>query len=157
MAHTKYESNPVDWQWVVEIGYSLFTRRDMVRFQEMCEDGLLGPVDNKIFEDWLDIDKSRDRYIRIRHGLVLKGEIQEMNKEEIFYNKGPYLARVCGVFLAHHKMVAYRWWLSFHPTELERYCKLEVSLVRVMYLSRSFIFLSLMERNFCFGMRIRQA
>jgi hypothetical protein len=45
-AHTKYELKPLDWQRVVEIGYCLFTRRDMVRFQEMCEDGLLGPGDN---------------------------------------------------------------------------------------------------------------
>ncbi len=55
MAHTKYESNPLDWQRVVEIGYCRFTRRDMVRFQEMCKDGLLGPGDYGIFEDWSDI------------------------------------------------------------------------------------------------------
>jgi hypothetical protein len=60
VAHTKYESNPLDWQWVVEIGYRLFTRRDMVRFQEMCKDGLLGPGDYGIFEDWVGIDKLRD-------------------------------------------------------------------------------------------------
>jgi hypothetical protein len=68
MAHTKYELNPLDWQRVVEIGYCLFTRRDIVRFQKMCEDGLLGPGDYEIFEDWLGIDKSRDGYIRIRDG-----------------------------------------------------------------------------------------
>jgi hypothetical protein len=50
-AHTKYESNPLDWQRVVEIGYCLFTRRDMVRFQEMYEDGFLGLGDYGIFED----------------------------------------------------------------------------------------------------------
>ena len=32
----------------------------MVRFQEMCEDGLLGPGDYGIFEDWLDIDRLQD-------------------------------------------------------------------------------------------------
>ncbi len=57
MAHTKYESNLLDWQWVIEIGYCLFMRRDMVRFQEMCKDGLLGAGDYGIFEDWLDIDR----------------------------------------------------------------------------------------------------
>jgi hypothetical protein len=93
-AHTKHESNPLDWQWVVEIGYHLFTKRDMVRFQEMCKDGLLGPGGYGIFEDWLDIDRSRDGYIRIRGGLVSEGKIQEMNNEENFYNKGPYQARV---------------------------------------------------------------
>jgi hypothetical protein len=98
-AHTKYESNPLDWQQVVEIGYRLFTRRDMVRFQEMCKDGLLGPGDYGIFKDWSDIDRSQDGYIRIRDGLVLEGEIQEMNNEENFYDKGPYQARVCGFFL----------------------------------------------------------
>ncbi len=35
-AHTKYESNPVDWQWVVEIGWRLLTKQDMERFEEMC-------------------------------------------------------------------------------------------------------------------------
>jgi hypothetical protein len=58
----------------------------MVRFQEMYEDGPLGPGDYGIFKDWLDIDKSRDGYIRIRDGLVLEGEIQEMNDKENFYN-----------------------------------------------------------------------
>jgi hypothetical protein len=95
-AHTKYELNPLDWQRVVEISYCLFTRWNMVRFQEMCEDGLWGPGDYGIFEDWLGIDKSRDGYIRIRDGLVFEGEIQEMNDEENFYDEGPYQARVCG-------------------------------------------------------------
>jgi hypothetical protein len=90
MAHTKYESNLIDWQQVVEIGYRLFTRRDMVRFQEMCKDGLLGPRDYGTFEDWSDIDMSQDGYIRIMDGLVLEGEIQEMNNKENFYNEGPY-------------------------------------------------------------------
>ncbi len=67
-AHTKYESNPLDWQRVVEISYCLFTRQDMVRFQEMCKDGLLRPGDNGIFEDWPGIDKSRDGYICIGMG-----------------------------------------------------------------------------------------
>jgi hypothetical protein len=57
-AHTKYESNPIDWQRGVEIGYRLFTRQDMVRFQEMYKDGLIGPGDYGIFEDWSDIDRS---------------------------------------------------------------------------------------------------
>ncbi len=156
-AHTKYESNQLYWQQVVEIGYCLFMRQDMERFQEMCEDGLLGQADYGIFEDWSAIDRSRDGYIHIRDGLVLEGEIQEMNNEENFYNKGLYQARVCGFFLAYHQVVTYHRWLSFRLTEFERYLKFEVSLVRVMYLARLFIFLILMERNFSVGTRIRQA
>jgi hypothetical protein len=139
MAHTKYESNPLDWQQVIEIGCRLFTRRDMVRFQEICEDGLLEPGDYGIFEDWLDINRSQDGYICIRDGLVLEGVIQEMNDEENFYNEGLYQARVHGFFLVYHQVVTYCWWLLFRPTELERYCKFEVSLVWVMYLARLFI------------------
>jgi hypothetical protein len=41
-AHAKYESNPLDWQRVVEIGWRLLTRQDMERFPEMCKDGHLG-------------------------------------------------------------------------------------------------------------------
>ena len=93
-AHAKYELNPLDWQGVVEIGWCLLTRQDMERFQEMCKDGLLGPGDYGIFEDWLAIDGLRDGYIRIRDGLVLEGEVQEMDDKENFYNKGPYKARV---------------------------------------------------------------
>ncbi len=78
-AHMKYELNLLDWQRVIEIGYRLFMRRDMERFQEMCEDGLLGPGDYGIFEDWSAIVRSQDGYIRIRDGLVSEGEIQEMN------------------------------------------------------------------------------
>ncbi len=87
----------------------------------------------------------------------MKGEIQEMNDEEIFFDKGPYQARVRGFFLAYHQVVAYHWWLLFRPAKFEHYCKFEVSLVRVMYLARLFIFLVLMERNFSIGTRIRQA
>jgi hypothetical protein len=79
-----------------------------------------------------------------------------MNNEENFYDKGPYQARVCGFFLAYHQVFAYCWWLSFRPTELKCYHEFEVSLVRVMYLVRLFIFLALMERNFSIGTCIRQ-
>jgi hypothetical protein len=78
----------------------------MVRFQEMCKDGLLGPRDCGIFEDWLDIYRSRDWYTRIRDGLVLKGDIQEMNDQENFFDKGPCQARVRGFFLAYHQALA---------------------------------------------------
>ena len=50
-AHTKYESKPLDWQRVIEIGWRLLTKQDMERFEEMCEDGLLGPGDYGLFED----------------------------------------------------------------------------------------------------------
>jgi hypothetical protein len=157
VAHTKYESNPLDWQRVVEIGHCLFTRRDMLKFQEMCKDGLLGPGDYGIFEDWLDIDRSKDRYICIRDGLVLEGEIQEINNKENFYDKGLYQARVRGFFLAYHQVLAYHQWLLFRPTDLEHYHEFKVSLVQVMYIACSLISFVLMERNFNVGMRIRQA
>jgi hypothetical protein len=156
-AHTKNESNPIDWQQVVDINSCLFTRQDKVRFQEMCKDGPLGPGDYEIFKDWSDINKSRDEYTRIRDGLVSESEIQEMDDKENFYNKGPYQARVCGFFLAYHQVVAYHRWLLFCLTELERYCEFKVSLVRVMYLACLFVFLVLMERNFSVGTRIGQA
>jgi hypothetical protein len=99
-AHTKYESNLLDWQRGVEINWCLLTKQDMDRFKEMCKEGLWGPGDYGLFEDWLAIDGSREASIRIRYGLVLDGEIQEMNNKENFYNNGPYQARVCGFFLA---------------------------------------------------------
>jgi hypothetical protein len=101
-AHKKYESNLLDWQRVVEIGWCLLTKQDMERFEEMCKDELLGPGDYGLFEDWLAIDRSRDGYIRIRDGLVLEGEVQKMEDEENFYDEGPYKAHVCGFFLAYH-------------------------------------------------------
>jgi hypothetical protein len=139
-AHTKYESNPVDWQQVVEIGWCLLTKQDMERFEEMCKDGLLGLGDYGLFKDWSDIDRSRDGYIRIRDGLVLVGEIQEMNDEENFYNNGPYQACVCGFFLVYHQVVAYHWWLLFRPTDLEHHHEFEVSLERVMFIALLLVF-----------------
>jgi hypothetical protein len=62
-AHRKYESNPLDWQRVVEIGWCPLTKQDMERFKEMCENGLLGPGDYGLFEDWSAIDRSREAYI----------------------------------------------------------------------------------------------
>jgi hypothetical protein len=41
-AHKKYESNTMDWQQVIEIGWHQLTKADMERFEQMCEDGLLG-------------------------------------------------------------------------------------------------------------------
>jgi hypothetical protein len=135
VAHMKYESNLLDWQRIIEIIYCLFMRQDMERFQEMCKDGFLGQGDYGIFKDYSAIDRSRDGYIRIRDGLVLKGEIQEMNDKENYYNEGLYQARVCVFFLAYHQVLAYHWWLLFRPTDLERYREFKVSLVRVMYLA----------------------
>jgi hypothetical protein len=129
----------------------------MERFQEMCKDGLLGPGDYGIFEDWSAIDRSRDGYIRIRDGLVSEGKINEMNNEENIYNKRLYQARVCGFFLAYHQLLTYHQWLLFCLTDLERYHKFKVSLVRVMYITRLLISFILMERNFSIGMHIRQA
>jgi hypothetical protein len=86
----KYESNPLDWQRVIEIGWRLLTKQDMGRFKEMCKEGLLGPGNYGLFEDRLAVDESREAYIRIRDGLVLEEQIQEMNGEENFYNKEPY-------------------------------------------------------------------
>jgi hypothetical protein len=156
VAHLKYDSNPLDWQQAIEIGYHLLMKQDMGRIKEMCEDGLLRPGDYGIFEDWLGINKSRDGYIRIRDGLVLEGEIQEMNNKENFYNEGPYQARICRFLLVYHQVVAYRWWLSFCLAELKHYCKFKVSLVRLMYLACLLISFVLMERNFSIGTRIRQ-
>jgi hypothetical protein len=158
-AHTKYELNPLDWQQVVEIGWCLLTKQDMGRFKEMCMEGDLGPRDYGLFEDWLAIDGSREAYIRIRDGLVLEGEIFEMNDKENFYNEGPFQACVRGFFLAYHQVVAYYWWLSFRPTDLERYCKFEVSFgAGNVYCSLvGFPFFYLIDGNFSFGMRIRQA
>ncbi len=114
--------NPLDWQRVNEIGLHLLTKQDMERFEQMCEDGLLVGSDYGIFEDWLAIGRSRDGYIRIGDGLVLEGEVQEMNNKENFYDKKLYKARVCGFFLAYHQVLAYCRWLSFHLMDLERYC-----------------------------------
>jgi hypothetical protein len=60
----------------------------MRKFKNLCEDGLLGPGDYGIFKDWLDIDKSQERYIRIKDGLVLVDEVQEMNNKEFFLQRG---------------------------------------------------------------------
>ncbi len=156
VAHTKYESDPLDWQRVIEIGWRLLTKQDMERFEEVCKDVLLGLGDYVIFKDWSAIDRSRDGYIRIRDGLVLEGEVQEMNNEEIFYDEEPCKARVCAFFLAYHQMRAYHLWLSFRPTDLERYCKFEESLEWVMFFACSLTSFVLMDRTFS-SMRIRQA
>ncbi len=108
-------------------GWRLLTKRDMRKFKNLCKDGLLGPGYYGIFKDWSAINKTQEKYIRIKDGLILEGEVQDMNDEENFYNKGPYKGRVCGFFLAYHQVVAYHCWLFFHPADLERFCEFEVS------------------------------
>jgi hypothetical protein len=97
-SHEKYQSNPPDWQQVIERGWHQLTKRDMRKFKNLCEDGLLGPGDYGIFEDWADIDKLQERYIRIKDGLVSEGEVQEVNDEENFSDEGPYEEWVCSFF-----------------------------------------------------------
>ncbi len=126
-AHEKYESNPLDWQQVIERGWCLLTKQDTRKFKNLCKDGLLGTGDYGIFEKWSAIDKLQEKYIRIKDGLVSEGEVQEMNDEENFHDKGPYEECVRGFFLAYHQVVAYHCWLSFFPVELERLRKFEVS------------------------------
>jgi hypothetical protein len=126
-AHEKYQSNPPDWQQIIERGWRLLTKRDMRKFKNLCKDGLLGPGDYGIFEDWLDIDKSQERYICIKDGLVSQVEVQVMNDEENFYNDGPYKERACGFYLSYHQVVAYHHWLLFCPADLEHFCEFEVS------------------------------
>ncbi len=126
-SHEKYQSNPPDWQDVIVRGWHLLTKRDMCKFKNLCKDGLLDPGDYVIFADWSAINKSQEKYIRIKDGLILEGEVQDMNDEDFFYNEGPYKERVCGFFLAHHQVVAYHCWLSSCPADLERFCEFEVS------------------------------
>ncbi len=131
-AHEKYESNAMEWEQVIVTGWRLLSRADMGRFGQMCKDGLLGPSDYGIFEDWLAIDWSREGYLCIRDGLVSKGEIQEMEVKENHYDEGPYKAHVQAFFLVYHQTRAYCHWLLFRPTDLERYRKFKVSLEQVM-------------------------
>ncbi len=109
-------------------GSRLLTKRDMRRFKKLCEGGHLIPEDYRIFEDWSATDKSRERYIRIKDGLISEGKVQKMNDKENFYNEGPYEERIRGFFLAYHQVAAYNCWLSFRPADLERFCEFEVSL-----------------------------
>ncbi len=99
-AHEKYQSNPPDWQYVIVRGCHLLTKWDMRKFKNLCEDGLLGPGDYGIFEDWSAINNPQEKYIRIKDGLISEGEVQDMKDEENVYNKGPYKERVC-VFSWH--------------------------------------------------------
>jgi hypothetical protein len=119
----------MDWQRAIVIGWRLLTRPDMERFKQMCEDRLLGLRYYEIFEDWLAINRLRDGYLRIKDGLVLEGEVQEMEDEENVYDKEPYKAHVHAFFLAFHELRAYRWWLLFRPTDLEHYCAKEITIL----------------------------
>ncbi len=108
-------------------GWRLLTKRDMRKFKNLCKDGLLGPGDYVIFEDWSAINKSQEIYIRIKDGLISEGEVPEMNNKENFYDEGPYEERICGFFLAYHQVVAYHRWLLSRLADLERFCEFEVS------------------------------
>ncbi len=82
------------------------------------------PEDYRIYEDWSAINKSQEKYIRIKDGLISEGEVQEMNDKENFYDEGPYEERVCGFFLAYHQVVAYHRWLLSCLADLERFVSL---------------------------------
>ncbi len=109
-------------------GWRLLTKQDMRKFKNLCKDGLLGPGDYGIVEDWSAINKLQEKHIRIKDGLILEGEVQEMNDKDFFYDKGPYEECVRGFFLAYHQVVAYHHWLSSRLAVLERFCEFEVCL-----------------------------
>ncbi len=69
-------------------GWCLLTKRDMRKFKNLCKDGLLGPGDYVIFKDLSAINKSQEKCIRIKDGLISEGEVQEMNDKEIFTTRG---------------------------------------------------------------------
>ncbi len=108
-------------------GWRLLMKRDMRKFKNLCEDGLLGPGDYGIFKDWSAINKLQEKYIHIKDGLISEGEVQDMNDEEKFYDQGPYKECVRGFFLAYHQVGAYHCWLSFRPADLEHVHDFEVS------------------------------
>ncbi len=85
------------------------------------------PEDYRIYEDWSAINKLQEKFIRIKDGLISEGEVQEMNDEENFYDKGPYEERVRGFFQAYHQVVAYHCWLLSCPADLEHFREFEVS------------------------------
>jgi hypothetical protein len=101
-AHEKYQLNPPDWQDVIVKGWHLLMKRDMCKFKNLCKDGLLGPGDYGIFKDWSAINKLQEKYICIKDGSILEGEVQDMNNKENFYDEEPYEERVRGFFLAYH-------------------------------------------------------
>ncbi len=81
-AHEKCQSNPPDWQDVIVRVWRLLTKLDVRKLKNLCKDGLLGPGDYRIFKDWSAINKSQEKYIRIKDGLISEGEVQDMNNEE---------------------------------------------------------------------------
>ncbi len=146
----------MDWQMVIETGWCLLTRVVMERFEQMCDDGLLGPSDYGIFEDWSAIDRLRDGYLHIKDGLVTEGQIQEMEDKKNHYDNEAYKAHVHAFFLAYHEMSAYCQWLLFRPTDLERYREFEVSLELVMFYAHLLISFVLMDQKKLLCMLIRQ-
>jgi hypothetical protein len=87
-AHKKYESNLLDWQRVVEIGWCLLTKQDMERFEEMCKDGLLRPGDYGLFKDWSAIDRLRDGTSALGMGWFWRERFRRWMMRRIF-TRGP--------------------------------------------------------------------
>jgi hypothetical protein len=103
-----------------------------VQVQKTVQGWHLFPEDYRIYEDWSGIDKSRERYNRIKDGLVSEGEVQEMNNKKNFYDEEPYEEHVCSFFLAYHQVVAYQRWLLFCPANLEHFCEFEKSFLVIV-------------------------
>ncbi len=90
-------------------------KQDMHKFKNLCKDGLLGPGDYRIFEDWSAINKLQEKYICIKDGLISESEVQDMNDKEFFYEEGPYKECICG-FSWHTT----RWLLIIAGSHLAR-------------------------------------
>ncbi len=61
-AHTKYDTDCLDWQSVIDEGHKLLCQADMLQFKELCDNSYLLCNDEcDLYKEWTQVIEARPR------------------------------------------------------------------------------------------------
>jgi hypothetical protein len=83
-AHTKYEADCLDWQFVIDDGNELLCKVDMMHFKKLCDNNyMLCKDEYDLYKEWTHVTEARPRYINIMYSWISDEEEQVWKDDEI--------------------------------------------------------------------------
>jgi hypothetical protein len=127
-AHTKYEADCLDWQFVFNDGNDLLCKADTMQFKELCNNNyMLCEDEYDLYKEWTQVTEARPRYINIMFGWINDKAEQVLNNDKNPFNDSSENNRRQAFFLAHHQIMAYHQCLSYCPEEAALFQNFKVS------------------------------
>jgi hypothetical protein len=127
-AHTKYEADCLDWQYVINDGNELPCKADMLQFKELWDNNyMLSKDEYHLYNEWTQVTEGWPRHVSIMYGWITDKDKRAWNKDESWFNDSSDNDRRQAFFLAHHQMLAHHLWLSYCPLEAALFWNFEGS------------------------------